>query len=202
MAKTKKNPLKELTKYMPSDPEIEKLMMTMATEPDYIAAITGVSLVEAELGKLILLKLKHRDKNLENRLFGFEGPLGTFSGKIAIAGAFGFITSPMMKELDAFRNIRNAFAHSRTPLSFSHPEVSSEVAALTIVQTVHRGAGIVSGGASKSQFLMTLRIILLILQRFSNQATSDASEILNNVVGDFNKASEAGDADLRTKKTK
>ena len=182
VAKTKKNPLKELSKHLPSDPEIETLMSTMSTESDYIVAITGVSLVEAALEKLILLKLQCRNKDLDNRLFGFEGPLGTFSGKIAVAAAFGVITTPLMRELDAFRNLRNAFAHSRTPLSFSNPVVANEVMALGIVKAVNDAGGPRLASANKSQFLISLRVVLIILKGFSENPHLSPSEILDRAL--------------------
>ncbi len=68
--------------------------------------------------RLTLQALKNPDE-----LFDYEGPLGTFSRKIKMAYGFGLIADDIRRDLDRIKDIRNAFAHSRRPISFATPAV-------------------------------------------------------------------------------
>ena len=66
--------------------------------------------------------------NLSNvtkkKMFEGYGPLGSFSSKIDIAHALGFIDARASRSLHAVREIRNEFAHSEDgEISFHHPSI-------------------------------------------------------------------------------
>lgn len=52
-------------------------------------------------------------------LNGFNAPLGTFSARIKMAYSLGLITRPQREDLDRLRRIRNEFAHTWEPVTFT-----------------------------------------------------------------------------------
>jgi hypothetical protein len=95
-----------------------------------MAILMGASL-ESTLGDFLKLHLRNgltaRDRE---RLFGSNGPLGTFSSKIIMAYCFEYIGPDTRHDLELIRNIRNQFAHSRRPLRFAIKEVANVCAHL------------------------------------------------------------------------
>lgn len=82
-------------------------------------SIRGRVLLAAHfMDNLLLLALKGfllEGEAAEKLLTGFNAPLGTFSAKITACSALGLITSDEHRAIDAFRDVRNEFAHSITP---------------------------------------------------------------------------------------
>lgn len=92
-----------------SEPSIAR---QMATESDRGCAIIGCSLLEEHLGKILRAKMARcADGKQVEALFEGYGPLSTFSAKIAVCHAFGFIDDKLRHDLDIVRRIRNKFAH-------------------------------------------------------------------------------------------
>ncbi len=56
------------------------------------------------------------------------GPLNTFSQKILMGRALRVYGEVMQHNLDLLRHLRNAFAHSHVPITFSTPEIAEAVA--------------------------------------------------------------------------
>lgn len=63
-------------------------------------------------------------------LEGFNAPLGTFSARIKMAYALGLVTKRQYDDLERLRRIRNEFAHSWEPISFTDRNIASHIAAL------------------------------------------------------------------------
>jgi len=53
--------------------------------------------------------------------------LNSFYSKIVIGYALGIYDKGMRSDLTIVRNIRNAFAHSKTLIQFDHPAVVAEL---------------------------------------------------------------------------
>jgi DNA-binding MltR family transcriptional regulator len=70
-----------------------------------------------------------KSKDSTNRLFEYNGPLGTFSARIEIAHAFAVIEKATCAQLHTFRELRNACAHSRRPISLQVAELKTAVEA-------------------------------------------------------------------------
>jgi len=66
------------------------------------------------------------DKMLE----GFNAPLGSFSARTRMAHALGLLTQHQADDLDRIRKIRNEFAHSWEPVSFSNQKIAAHIGAL------------------------------------------------------------------------
>lgn len=75
------------------------------------------------------------------QLFGYDSPMGTFESKIRIAHALSIFGDETAKNLYLVKTIRNAFAHTRIPMSFDGTPEVMNACALLVVPTVHRGLG-------------------------------------------------------------
>lgn len=85
------------------------------------AAIVGAASIDDKLAQLIGKRFPNLSNTLREKLFTGYGPLSSFSVRIDIALAFGIIDSEMKSDLDAIRQIRNAFAHSPETLGLLSP---------------------------------------------------------------------------------
>ncbi len=91
------------------------------SETDRGAAVLAGSYVENVLGKYLIFQME--DKTLSDELFASNGPLSTFSQRIAISRAFGYISSNEASTLNYIRKIRNYFAHHPFDASFNESPV-------------------------------------------------------------------------------
>jgi hypothetical protein len=98
-------------------------------ESDRGAAILAGSFLEHYLG--VFLRSKTTDSKVAERLFDAMGPLGSFSQRITVAYAFGFIEKHQYSNLEILRKVRNHFAHNPLHASFSDEEVRNKVVNLT-----------------------------------------------------------------------
>lgn len=116
----------------PKDLEISQLNDMVGAfhkESDRGAAILAGSFLEHYLGQF--LRPKAVDEDVAEKLFGSMGPLATFSQRIAIAYAFGFIDKQQYADLELIRKIRNYFAHHPVAGTFEAPEVKGKVLSLS-----------------------------------------------------------------------
>lgn len=89
-------------------------------ESDRGAVILAATSIEDVLEWAILARLPNLLLDAESRdsVFGHNGSLGTFSSKITMAYAMGVIDKAGRREIDLIREMRNACAHARMPISF------------------------------------------------------------------------------------
>lgn len=93
------------------------------------AVILIASNIENTLESALLRLLK---QERTGDLFGVEKPLGTFRNKIWIAHALDIFGDETFLNLECIRNIRNAFSHSKIPISFDTQEVGDVCAIMHI----------------------------------------------------------------------
>jgi hypothetical protein len=160
----KKNMLRELSKKVPTAPEIEQLIAGLHEKDDIHLAIMGVALVEARLDNLLVRWLARNDSAFMNRLFESPGPMSSFSNKILTAEAFGVIRTALADELNSMRTIRNAFAHAKLPITFDDRPVSGEVDKLKMLEEIRSSGTIIKTKlTNKRWFLLAMEIALLTL---------------------------------------
>jgi hypothetical protein len=180
--------LRRLSRTFPAGPEIEKIMDDLRDKDDLHIAIIAVSILEATLQQLVTSRLLKNDKEFLNRLFQNRGPMSDFNSKILVAEAFGIVTGPLASELHVMRDIRNAFAHSKVPLSFEHEVVKREVDGLKMLEAMRgamvkftQGSGPPMELSSKSWFLLATRITLIMLDSIAEK-TGTASEVIEVIL--------------------
>jgi hypothetical protein len=87
-------------------------------------AIVGAALVEEQVHRALLTKMRPLSGQMHKRLFDGYGPLSSFSGKIDVAYALHIITKATYRDLTTIRRIRNKFAHPMSPdTHFDSPEI-------------------------------------------------------------------------------
>lgn len=111
-----------------------QLMLTMfKNESDRGAAVLAGGYVENHLA--LFLKSKMKDPSIAERMFSSEGPLSTFSQRITLAQAFGFLSKEQCADLSLIKNIRNHFAHHPKEASFDEKPVSNWIPDLIATKT-------------------------------------------------------------------
>jgi hypothetical protein len=129
MSKKKPAALRVLKDYYsnwekPRDPTA--LLADLEKESDRAAVIIFASILEDVLTLALAGKMrKFEDKAAFDRIFDFNGPLGTFSAKILMAHRLSVIESDTYRQLEIIREMRNACAHSQYAISFKTPELAS-----------------------------------------------------------------------------
>lgn len=100
--------------------------------------ICGAAMLDLQLETIIRrFILPAKSKSEDERLFGANAPLATFSGKIAMAYRLGLIPPVVADMLDRIRKIRNDYAHDVAIRSLNDDDkCKSHIAELS---RVHRG---------------------------------------------------------------
>lgn len=102
---------------------------TLDLETDRGCSLLAISFLEVEL-KDLLKKCLIEDPGVENAIFSYNGPLGTFSSKIEMAFFLGRISQEVRNELHLLRKIRNQFGHSPDYLDFDTEAIKDRCKAL------------------------------------------------------------------------
>jgi hypothetical protein len=117
--------LRELIRRMPDrGDEIDTTIKAMSeAESDRGCALIAGSVAEDGLETILRSHLVSLSKTKVDELFGIERPLSSFTAKIKIAYAFGFIDGSLRDHFDKIREIRNVFAHSKIAIDFNTPAI-------------------------------------------------------------------------------
>ncbi len=92
----------------------------MVDESDRGLVIILVSIIDDVLAAQLEGRMRDLSSRMRDRIFGFEGPLGTFSSRMKLAYALEVIDYETYQDLDTMRSMRNACAHSRRDISFEN----------------------------------------------------------------------------------
>jgi hypothetical protein len=108
-----------------SGEDIDASVADLHAESDRGAIILAATSVEDVLEMVIAQKLPGiiGDESARKRLFENDGQIATFSKKIWMAYALGIVDKEYRKKLDIIREIRNACAHCRKPLTMENPHL-------------------------------------------------------------------------------
>jgi DNA-binding MltR family transcriptional regulator len=120
--------LRDLSQLPPTVEEQMAMLTALCEGPPIARAIIGAVMVEHELERLLRRRFSRNDDVTWRELVSERGPLGTFSQKITIGYAFSIYNDETRTNLDVVRSIRNAFAHAKMPLDFSHKLIVAELA--------------------------------------------------------------------------
>lgn len=105
--------------------EIEWRIKDLENESDRGAIILAATNVEdtLELRLMDMLPNLKEDETARKLVFEQDGPISSFSRKLLMAYATGIVDTQYRKLIDLVREIRNACAHCRKPLSLEVPEL-------------------------------------------------------------------------------
>jgi DNA-binding MltR family transcriptional regulator len=85
--------------------------------------VVGAAIIEEQLLRALLTKMRPLSGEMKKRLFDGYGPLGSFSAKIDLSYALQIINKDQYDDLTVIRRIRNQFGHSMSLVNFDKPEI-------------------------------------------------------------------------------
>lgn len=94
-------------------------------ESDRACAILGAAMLDEQLRSLLEAFLVDDTKCMRELFEGASAPLSSFSGRILMAYAAGFIAPSELQDFTLIRKIRNEFAHNLHGVSFSTEAVAN-----------------------------------------------------------------------------
>jgi mannitol operon repressor len=97
--------------------------------------IAGAVIIEEQLLRAILTKMRALSGEMKKRLFDGYGPLSSFSAKIDLSYALQIINKDQYDDLTVIRRIRNQFAHAMPLVNFDSPEIRAHFKSFNTVQT-------------------------------------------------------------------
>lgn len=106
---------------------------TSAKADDRSFCLLLSSMLENDLDRAIDAWFGEQTPELRKNLYLQDGPLGNFSRKIVMAGALKIIGLTTQKNFTLIRNVRNAFAHAKIPITFNTTEVSAVCRDLVLI---------------------------------------------------------------------
>ncbi len=113
--------------------DYQSMVTLFENESDRGAAVLAGSYVENHLG--LYLRSRMIVPSVADRMFSSDGPLSTFSQRIDLAHAFGFLSKEQCADLHLIKKIRNHFAHHPKEASFNDKPVSDWVENLIATKT-------------------------------------------------------------------
>ncbi len=109
--------------------DLNRLQRIMAQLDERGLILALAAFAEQALGDLLSAFFIRGDP-AKQLLEGFNAPLGTFSARMKMAYSLGLITKRQYSDLDRLRKIRNEFAHSWEPRSFTDKNIATHISAL------------------------------------------------------------------------
>jgi hypothetical protein len=96
------------------------------------AALSVVADLDSEIGEF-LQKVMVDDSKRVTQMFGDQGALGSFGGRIRFSYLLGLIDAQTYEELEKINTIRNAFAHKKEADDFKYPRIQGVASSLNIL---------------------------------------------------------------------
>ena len=129
-----KHSLRDIIRQSPSEEEAKAVadQIIKITHHPIVVAVLGAAMIEHELESLLRPRFRRNDSKTWARLTGEYGPLGSLAQKIHAADAFALIDEPTRNALMLIKDVRNAFAHSKKLIDFSHESIIDEYRSLKI----------------------------------------------------------------------
>ena len=164
---------------------VEGYIASLNGENDRGTIILQGSTLELLLDAAVKRQMPHLNKDESERLFGFNGPISSFSNKIRIANALGIISRQIALKFDLIREMRNACAHSREPVSFQSHQIFNSVVCLVHDMRLHIPAKDDHEGIRTSFLVMGL----LLMATVSKGSVNEGHAILTALIKSEREAS-------------
>ena len=104
-----------------------RIIKELEEQTDRGVAVIGAAYLDERLAEAIAGTFTEIIETDTKRRKGiFSGPLSSFWAKIEMAFALGFYGEKSLKDLHRIRDIRNSFAHTVDPVSFTTPEIKKQ----------------------------------------------------------------------------
>ena len=171
--------------------EVEDLAVRLRNESQTAQVLIFYSYLDDRIQQLIQLQLRPNQSKVEtDRLFGLSGPLNTFNSRILLAYHLGWLSDRTRNKLDAFRRIRNEFAHRAFKIKIDDPSLKSHLETLNYdIPAIMRKAGIEQPARFEN---LLCQLVLLALHTFEDMIVMPAAKQRNvspnDVAGAFSDA--------------
>jgi hypothetical protein len=108
-----------------NEEDLRSAVLDMKGESDRGAIILSATSIEDILEIEIANRMPSlkSDDQLQKKIFEGDGPISSFSRKIDMAYALGIIDKQYHGIINLIREVRNACAHARRPISLARPEL-------------------------------------------------------------------------------
>jgi len=133
--------------------------------------VVGAAIIEEQLLRALLTKMRPLSGEMKKRLFDGYGPLSSFSAKIDLSYALQILNKDQYDDLTVIRRIRSQFGHSMPLVNFDKPEMREHFKRF---KTLQAGGHFICASCRKSTGILTMR-----LARQSNRLLRRA--LLNNM---------------------
>ncbi len=150
----------------------------LTKESDRGCALLAVAYLDSLLEK-VLRKILCGSNNHLDSLFDFNGPLGTFSGKILLTYSLGFFSKHHLDDIQKIRKIRNEFGHSTNIISFDDPKIAELTNGLKLVANSKANTSRKRFIASASFISGTLEALFLTEEKIKESKEVDVEERKN-----------------------
>src|ERR1019366_4248750 len=148
--------LKKFMRKRPDSSDLAKAIQELESDTPRAAAILAATLLEDILLLSLLSAMRPLSQEEEDRLFVGLAPLSSFSAKIQLGYAIKIYGSKTRHDLDTIREIRNAFAHVVTSISFDTTEISDRCTGFHCLKPPSEAPGL----TSRQRFTLATKIIM------------------------------------------
>jgi DNA-binding MltR family transcriptional regulator len=157
--------------------EIENLVQRLRNESQTAQVLIFFSYLDDRIQALMMLQLRADQSSTEiSRLFGANGPLSTFNNRVLLAFHLGWITPENRAKLDAFRKIRNEFAHRAFKVRIDDPSLAQHLAILDFnISDMMRSVGVSEPEAFSS---LLCQLVMLALYTFKDMLVLPTSKAM------------------------
>ncbi len=155
------------------DKEQKEFHASLDFETDRGCCLMAAAYLEYQIENILKKKLVDKP-SMHERLFDFNGPLGTFSSKIEMSYAIGLIGPKVKQDLLLLKKIRNEFAHHRKLLSFSDKPICD------IAENFYHNSLTKSKGQFRHNFIQEVvgLFAAIVSKRFSLEHIEEESDIV------------------------
>lgn len=119
----------------------QEWMEEFQAESDRACSVLGAAFLDEHLRALLEAFFVDHPERIQNLFKDAAGPLASFSSRINMAYALGFLAPNELRDLDLIRKIRNVFAHELHDVTFVSPSVASRCAELRQCNYIGRSLG-------------------------------------------------------------
>jgi hypothetical protein len=132
-------------------------MAELSSEKPRSAAIVAAAYLEDVATLTLLTKMVPLSNNEHDSLFSGSAPLSPFSAKIQMLYAMGIIGKKIKHDLEAIKEIRNAFAHAKMSIDFDTPAIAAKLKGLHCLSL----GGDAENLSSRQRFVSGAQILLI-----------------------------------------
>jgi len=185
--------------------ELPELFKRLRLESETAQILICSSYLEDKVVDLIKAHLLNLNKAREDEIFGSNGPLNSFGNRISLSYHLGWLSLSQKTKLDAFRKIRNEFAHKAFKAKLSDPKIAGLFAAIdydvrsfiSVIRNAPTEDGervdIITDNDITKESLILCTMVLLIMHTYLEYLLLPVAVSYNISPADLKKAFDYGD---------